>query len=559
YCWGTSGQSKSVWCGNLKLNVTPNLKNGLRRLYKYSSSSRTEWFWIDQICINQEDKSERTQQVRLMRAIYQQAKNTVIWLGTADGTAEKALQLVSNIYRISLLDSAKPATPNNDSFAGNVSFSTVDSRLPPPDDERWVALAQLLARPWFERCWIIQEVVVSKDDPVMLYGDHEHLWLHFQKAILYLLEYQTNYQIDRMKFIHGISNLSFTQDLWELPALLHFTRPFQATDSKDKVFALLGLAGETVSPDEWPMELAPDYGRSLRDVYMDVTKYSIKRFQDLTILSQISENADGHSSEEYRIFPSWVPLWNLPQRVKALSAYNVIPNSKGWKKLVEKFNQASQELPVSIHSYTPSHILRLEGLRVSNVQLCLPAVSAGQSQSAKLSSSHSHPNALKQIPELYELCLKNLRHSNSQTLARTFFLVTTAGLTPENEDAHEEPLTHFNAFLQRMRSNTSETVDVQPHFRQNKPDPTRYTLALAPLLHRRLFITSSGHLGLGPANMMSGDTIVVLFGGRMLYVLRSFQDDQWKFIGECYVEGLMHGEALDDDKVKKETEQFDLV
>ena len=39
------------------------------------------------------------------------------------------------------------------------------------------------------------------------------------------------------------------------------------------------------------------------------------------------------------------------------------------------------------------------------------------------------------------------------------------------------------------------------------------------------------------------DKIFVLFGGSMLYVLRP-KDDKYILIGECYVHGLMDGEAM---------------
>jgi hypothetical protein len=39
------------------------------------------------------------------------------------------------------------------------------------------------------------------------------------------------------------------------------------------------------------------------------------------------------------------------------------------------------------------------------------------------------------------------------------------------------------------------------------------------------------------------DAIFMLFGGSVLYVLKP-QGDDYVFIGECYVHGLMDGEAL---------------
>ena len=83
YCWGSPYRSVTLRCNGFKLKISPNLAEGLKRLYAYVVESR--WaipplFWVDQICINQEDNAERTQQVRMMRSIYQQSTRTIIWL-----------------------------------------------------------------------------------------------------------------------------------------------------------------------------------------------------------------------------------------------------------------------------------------------------------------------------------------------------------------------------------------------------------------------------------------------------------------------------------------------
>ena len=47
--------------------------------------------------------------------------------------------------------------------------------------------------------------------------------------------------------------------------------------------------------------------------------------------------------------------------------------------------------------------------------------------------------------------------------------------------------------------------------------------------------------------MMSGDTVAILFGGNVPYVLRPLENKQWHFVGGCYVDGYMNGEALDKE------------
>jgi hypothetical protein len=72
------------------------------------------------------------------------------------------------------------------------------------------------------------------------------------------------------------------------------------------------------------------------------------------------------------------------------------------------------------------------------------------------------------------------------------------------------------------------------------------------VLNRRLFYTETGFIGIGPLSMKKGDVIRGFLGGQMLYVIRKEAPQQgvqkdsnkYRFLGECYVHGLMDGGAL---------------
>jgi hypothetical protein len=57
-------------------------------------------------------------------------------------------------------------------------------------------------------------------------------------------------------------------------------------------------------------------------------------------------------------------------------------------------------------------------------------------------------------------------------------------------------------------------------------------------------LSEGGHLGLGYPQLSTGDAICVLFGGKILYIIRA-SDGHFKFVGERYVHGYMKGEAID--------------
>jgi hypothetical protein len=61
---------------------------------------------------------------------------------------------------------------------------------------------------------------------------------------------------------------------------------------------------------------------------------------------------------------------------------------------------------------------------------------------------------------------------------------------------------------------------------------------------RRFLWASNGHMGLAPPDAKIGDKICVFYGGQALYVIRENKDKPGHtFVGECYVDGFMDGEA----------------
>lgn len=65
---------------------------------------------------------------------------------------------------------------------------------------------------------------------------------------------------------------------------------------------------------------------------------------------------------------------------------------------------------------------------------------------------------------------------------------------------------------------------------------------------RRFFTTEKGYLGLGPADARESDMICVLHGGPVPLLLhQNTVHNYYNFIGECFIHGLMNGEALWND------------
>jgi len=71
------------------------------------------------------------------------------------------------------------------------------------------------------------------------------------------------------------------------------------------------------------------------------------------------------------------------------------------------------------------------------------------------------------------------------------------------------------------------------------------TAVLQVIRRRRLFISNSELIGMGPDSAEPGDIICILLGCSTPVILRP-QDDHYIFLGEAYVHGYMYGKGMDE-------------
>ncbi|KAK0654949.1 heterokaryon incompatibility, partial [Cercophora newfieldiana] len=125
--------------------ITRNLHVALRQL---RLTDRKRILWIDSVCINQADISEVNVQVQRMWAIYQHARQVLVFLGKEADDSGLAFDLLSKLSSVSDINDG----------ARRITALLEDQSL----QTRWEALFQLLRRPWWSRAWILQEYVVAK-------------------------------------------------------------------------------------------------------------------------------------------------------------------------------------------------------------------------------------------------------------------------------------------------------------------------------------------------------------------------------------------------------------
>jgi hypothetical protein len=97
YTWG-GAPDRHILCDGRQLLVTKNCEDALRTFrhperQSSDSVSRSEYLWIDAICIDQDENCpEKNDQVRMMGEIYAKAHLVLVWLGEGTPNTRRFLK-----------------------------------------------------------------------------------------------------------------------------------------------------------------------------------------------------------------------------------------------------------------------------------------------------------------------------------------------------------------------------------------------------------------------------------------------------------------------------------
>lgn len=81
-----------------RISLTISLRNALQDLRDCDHFEHPKTFWIDQLCINQTDDVEKSDQVAQMMRMYGAARETVTYLGPGEPENKGALLVLNTIY-----------------------------------------------------------------------------------------------------------------------------------------------------------------------------------------------------------------------------------------------------------------------------------------------------------------------------------------------------------------------------------------------------------------------------------------------------------------------------
>ena len=520
------------------------------------------FLWIDQICINQEDLQERGKQVELMRYIYRRAINVVIWLGDEGGDSKLALGFIREMLPLlEFLHTCK------------TEQQVRRERFPPLNAREWRAVSALLSRPWFGRMWVLQEYATARE-AVVLCGRDAISWRELSQFIslmqaergrwFYLFKFNqlegvsANFLRQRLKYLIGIKNVFDARQAVDLMENLMYSRWFEATDPRDKIYAVLGLSA--------PCDLVPDYTKALQEVFLDTANLVLFReralspdfgwWKSVQIMGMLAEVE--RTERRYQL-PSWVPDWTASVKDSLfMQAYEF-----GYRAAGDTLVQLSQ-------CEDPKRI-RISGKIVDRVQRM------GVVGPLDIDNLSFEPFKGKKSKDFYQMIMFIRRHLN-------FWVNEASSIAADcqrypNSAARQEAF--WRTLLCNRGPNDSRYDETDLKFAKWYRDFRQYLAMLCPgegakaddleYLHklslphlvgflemtnimggvvpdRRFFSTLGGYMGLGPAHMQPGDLVCVFLGGLVPWVVRS-QGEAYSMVGECYVHGLMNGEAIGSEHI----------
>lgn len=313
YVWGDEGSMGTIIIDDGLFLVRPNLDSALKQL-RYDYTPRT--LWVDAICINQFDNDERGDQVSQMGRIYSKANDVVIWLGEESHNSNQGMDFLDEIV---MLGSRREYLDQNmaDDFR---------SILDRPDSNSCIlALADILMRPWWDRVWTLQEIVLAHSATVYC-GSKIQTWDSFEMVSIILLQpgiqsllvrfskagsigaRLLRERLNRPFNINRIRSDLASEAGMTLSGMVKRTINYLATDPRDRVYALFS----TVTRDT---ALEINYNLSKRKVYTAALKAILQQDGNLSILSFITANESRDES-----LPSWVPDLSGDRKMIPISA-----------------------------------------------------------------------------------------------------------------------------------------------------------------------------------------------------------------------------------------------
>jgi hypothetical protein len=619
YCWGDSSVKTTVRCDGGSLHVTKNLKSALLYL---RNSTEERLLWIDAVCINQEDLQERSQQVGIMRDIYRNASETIVWLGEETENSGLGIELCEKLDEF-FKDEVKdqntsemrfnyrtPWSPNhqdpfNPSYAQtdegdfnerarrnkeseekdekkNVEDSNADLplRMNPPNVYELLALRDLACRQWFRRIWITQELALASK-ATMVCGHRSISWdtfiFGFTTTFIHGKSASGGWAKDEnfigalvqiREWVHRSEPVHYRHPVTLLD-LLHDCRIFEATDPRDKIYGLLGVA----PADSEATSVQVDYRKRVEDVYEDLARLILSSSGNLDLLSVSQSN-----SQFGERLPSWVPDWShrATSRLDLVFPADQKETASG---PIREF--AASRGSTSTPTFKDPHILITSGYFVDSITqlseiIQPPTVDTLEKQllgqklddmesvleAEGLASMSRYFDVMMSIEDLALGSTDDSIYPTGESRTRAFWRTLCTDISSNHLESAEQAFTSWRQAMKAPRVLKKYRIDkfrgmyeylaaVGYSVTDTVYDGDGLFLTLMrPAFYSRFAITRMGYFALVPPKTKVGDQVGLFKGGKVPLTVRQ-EDNKWRLVGESYVHGIMQGEAFDETKCRE--------
>lgn len=578
YAWGSSDEQKSILIQDHEFSVSNHLYQCLVNL---RLESEPLFIWIDAICINQNSVDEKNTQVPLMRDVYQSAKQVHVWLGVSTPGLELVLASINALV-----------LRGPDFKLG--SFEQLIEGLNRASPEAFVGgVAEIVHLGWFRRTWIIQEVALPRQDPIFVCGRHRIQWTDLARWKRVTSDYNDNL-VDHARLaasdpawqrLHAMidfhpfgglmtmrnifQNSKRSKDGMELSSLLFFSQESLATDPRDKVYGVMGLADAAARSN-----ITIDYNKGVTDLFEEITRYLIFKEGKMNHIALprrniISQQGAGvtESCHTDGTPPSWIRDFTFKPPPKN-SESPLIPDWCGRSKL---YDASLRSGTVQVGEIRPRE-LRIVGMKLDIVEECavawyqipgntrilknwkniLPVYFRVGREDVSPTTDADHVSTKAQAPSSSNYPWGLIYSPGGKPLKTMKEAIWRTVMADKTLDEFKRPPDWYGSFIQGYvesyvgAQSTNIVVDGAPpgmEASEAVEEFHKFQHRLGNVMvGRSAFRTRDGWIGLGPDSTKGGDLIAILSGGDAPFVLRPCHD-HYHVVGNCYVEGVMYGEV----------------
>ena len=523
YVWGDQVNLKPVRVADTIIKITGSLYAALKHL-RNPRSIRS--LWIDQLCINQWDPEDKTYQVNMMRDIYRNCSQCLIWLGEIPGT----LDTFTVNEAEGALDFLRLCAGQFGDSQSGVSIPPTLSNIEQLQGARVAFQALILnGNPWWSRVWTVQEVVLPPKAHV-LWGALTLPWDTITRAAMKICAPQSGIPpFSFLEVFHDVMD-SFTSPVRGLEIAKYGENPLNvlqrwrhrdATDPRDKVFALMGLFPSMPLPGIQSC----DYNMSVVDLYTKVTIDLIQLEQDLRPMVGLRTN----------VSPS-LPTWAID-----LSLAPSTDTADWWWNHSHRYQRFAADGGENFQFKTlhGGSVLSLTGLYVDRVQEVGDVL---RQETSQVIPEKRVMEIITSWEQIMRRCFKDL--DIGQEYPNGHSLVDAFGRTMIGDVIMEE--------FPRWRADAEDGRLVWQFVRKGIRNEA-YNSIYKMIVGQTFFITQRGYFGIGPPTIKQGDEVWVLSGGKVPFILRPREtgsqapqpmtSSEFTLAGNAFVYGIMDGEA----------------